>query len=333
MGFHLNFKNIFSISLGLSSVVSAAVIPRDSPSYYTRNLNTITSIYQYTIYPNQLPIVAQATQESIPQLANLFSPTVAGRIQDIGNFTDFRTSIEYFFGLAPTPRAPKNGAISAIDITQFSSGCPSVAASTVVFTISVWDDTTKSYGEVLTYLKQSGFWHFNDQGQVDYYDLNIPALGDFTGILQGVDFSSQLVQLLATKEVCAGAQAACTGANTQYYPNNGVSVNSILKSLGISLLNLSLIQQLDLGSLDLGGLNCFAQLTKKPFGDFNKLWSDSVVCRVVHLMLAVIDPVDHCPHVGPTGGMKCVNYGYEDRLFLSDAALFGDVHRFVCPAS
>ncbi|KAF3917661.1 hypothetical protein AA313_de0208111 [Arthrobotrys entomopaga] len=305
MGFKLNLKNIFSISIGLSSIVSAAVIPRSAPSYYARNLNTITSIYQFTVYPNQLPIIDQATQETIPQLSSLFSPTVAGRIQDVGNFTDFRTSIEYFFGLAPQPRAPLYAGFSSIDITQFSSDCPSVAASTVVFTISAWDPTQKTWGNVITYLKQSGFWHFNSQGQVDYYDLNIPALHDFTNILQGADLSNQLVQLLAVKEVCAGVQSACTGANTQYAPNQGLTIAKVLSSLGLNpLLNIGIVSQLNLGTLDAGGLNCFSQLSLKPFGDFDKIWSDSVVCRIVHLMLASIDPADHCPHVGPTGGMK-----------------------------
>ncbi|EPS38474.1 hypothetical protein H072_7764 [Dactylellina haptotyla CBS 200.50] len=313
----------------------AASIPRvrrGAPSYYTRNLQTIKSIYGFTIYPNQLPIIAQAGHPSIPEIDPFFSPTVSGRIQDIGNFTNFRTSIEYFFGLAPQPRTPTYGAISAIDITQFSSDCPSIAASTVVFTISVADPSRPDYGKFITYLKQSGFWHFDNQGRVDYYDLNIPALQDFTNVLVGGNWDDKTIQLIATKQICDGAQQVCTGANTQYKPNIGVNLATVIASLGLNpILDATMLSQLNLGSLNAGGLSCFAQLTKKPFGTFNKLWADNVACRIVHLMLAAVDPDEHCMHVGPTGGGKCVDWAYENRLF-ADAPLFGDKYRFICPA-
>lgn len=32
--------------------------------------------------------------------------------------------------------------------------------------------------------------------------------------------------------------------------------------------------------------------------------SDTVACRILHAVLAQVDPVEHCPHVGPTGGGK-----------------------------
>ncbi|KAK6500162.1 hypothetical protein TWF481_010514 [Arthrobotrys musiformis] len=303
------------------------------PACYTRNFNTIASIYNFTIYPNQLPIIAQATNSnlSIPQIANLFSPNVTGRVQDIGNFTDFRTSIEYFFGLAPVPRAPTYVAFSAFDLTQFSSDCPSVAASTVYFTTAVADPSRPDFGKVLTYLKQSGFWHFDEQGRVDYYDLWIPALQDFSSIINAVDYDQRIVQLLVAKQVCQGAQKVCTGANTQYKKSIETDLGAVIAGLKLDpLLNTSLISQLELTNLNDGELNCFAQLSKKPFGTFDKLWADSVACRTVHLILAEVDPGVHCPHVGPTGGGKCVDYPYNNRLF-DDIPLFGEKYRFRCP--
>lgn len=50
----------------------------------------------------------------------------------VGNFTDFTESIEYFFGLAPTPDT--NGgslAIHKAEVTEFTSGCPEIASSVV----------------------------------------------------------------------------------------------------------------------------------------------------------------------------------------------------------
>ncbi|KAF3927774.1 hypothetical protein ABW20_dc0100130 [Dactylellina cionopaga] len=323
------------ISIGLPFVSSAVIPPlqrRDS-DFYTRNFNTISSIYEFTVYPKQLPIIAKSTQATIPELAPLFSPSVAGRIQDVGNFTNFRTSIEYFFGLAPVPYSPQYVGFSSVEITQFASNCPSVASSTVVFTISGVDPSQPNYGQKLTVLKQTGFWHFDNQGRVDYYDLIIPGVQDFCNILNGADFSDQLVQLLATKQICAGAQQVCTGANTQYAPNPRVSIPSIINALGLNvILNAGMLAQLGLGTLSAGALNCFAQLSAKGFGTFDKLWDDTVTCRIVHLVLAKSDPEEHCVHVGPTGGGKCVVYPYEKRLF-DDVALFGDAHRFICPSS
>ncbi|KAF3318776.1 hypothetical protein TWF173_006793 [Orbilia oligospora] len=289
-------------------------------------------IYQFTVYPRQEAIIAQVTSDSIPELEPLFSPTVSGRIQEIGNFTNFRHSIEYFFGLAPRPQGSMYSAIVEAELTQFSSDHPSIAASTVNFKVALDNPSKPGFGapgtRTYTYLKQTGFWHFDEQGRVDYYDLYIPALNEFATILNGADFNSKLVQLLATKQICQGAQKLCKGKNTQYHPQIGLNIGGVLNALGLSpLLDLPLINQLGLGSLNLGELTCFAKLSAKSFGTFDKLWADTVTCRIVHLMLAEVDPDDHCEHVGPTGGGKCVEYPYYDRQF-KDNTLFGDTRRF-----
>ncbi|KAK6515826.1 hypothetical protein TWF281_004418 [Arthrobotrys megalospora] len=299
-------------------------------AYQTRNFNTINSIYNFTIYPNQVSIIEQVTSESIPELEHLFSPTVSGRIQEIGNFTNFRHSIEYFFGLAPRPQGSQYSAIVEAELVQFSSDCPSVAASTVYFKVALEKPVPgKTFKH--TYLKQTGFWHFDEDGRVDYYDLYIPGLHDFATILNGADFSSKLVQLIATKQICQGAQQLCTGANTQYKPNFGINLSGVLSALGLNpLLDAPLINQLGLGILNPGELTCMIKLGAKNFGTFDKLWADTVTCRIVHLMLAAVDPDDHCLHVGPTGGGKCVDYPYVDRLY-DDIPLFGERLRFRCP--
>ncbi|KAJ6256366.1 hypothetical protein Dda_8866 [Drechslerella dactyloides] len=314
------------------------IVKRGKPEYYTRNFNTISSIYKFTIFPNMQPIIAQAQNANIPEVAELFSPNVSGRIQDVGNFTNFRTSIEYFYGLAPQPRPGNPAAITAATIPQFVSGCPEVATSTVYFTISGADPHQSKFGEVITYLKQTGFWHFDSEGRVDYYDLYIPALGDFTTILNGADFNDPTVQTLARKQLCQGAQAFCTGANAQYKPNLGINLKKLLSQLGLNMLtDQKLISTLGLTSLNAGELTCMSRLLEKDFGIFDKLWSDTIVCRIVHLMLAQSDPEEHCPHVGFDGGMKCVEYPYEKRLFGDDDRLFGTtdqyphIDRFICP--
>jgi hypothetical protein len=117
-----------------------------------RNLGTIRSIYNLTIYPNQLPILGLGAAGVPP---GLFNQNATGRVDPVGNFTGFDDSIEYFFALAPVPQPPySTAAISHIAITEFSSACPDVAASVVYLFCNVEDPGSPDNGKQLTPLKQ-----------------------------------------------------------------------------------------------------------------------------------------------------------------------------------
>ncbi|PVH68257.1 hypothetical protein DL98DRAFT_441620, partial [Cadophora sp. DSE1049] len=63
---------------------------------------------------------------------------------------------------------------------------------------------------------------------------------------------------------------------------------------------------------------------------------DNIMCRSIHVVLTLRRTANvkqvHCPHVGPTGGMKCVNELYNEGYF-NDQALFGSPQgeTFICP--
>jgi hypothetical protein len=104
-------------------------LSRERKHWEQRNLDTITSIYNLTIYPNQLPVLNQGAAGVPP---GLFNKQATGRVDPVGNFTGFNDSIEYFFALAPVPQMSlASTAISRIQITEFSSACPDIAASVV----------------------------------------------------------------------------------------------------------------------------------------------------------------------------------------------------------
>lgn len=165
------------------------------------------------------------------------------------------------------------------------------------------------------------------------YDAWIPNLRPFNDLGQqanSANVSAAQTQAATIEFLCTEIQAECTGSNTQYTSNQ----------------------------------NCIDVLSAKPFGDWDEVWQDSVVCRELHILLARVDPlvslslalslssyqqpsqiIDenelklmgnekqvHCPHVGPTGGSKCVNEPYEQGYFFSDQALFGkpEGQNFVC---
>ena len=120
-------------------------------SFQQRNLNTITALYNRTVYPTNLEFIVNGSS-SVPK--GLFNANVSGRITPIGNFTGFQDSVEYFFALAPIPQPPLYYGFSKIQIVEFSSQCPSVAASVVYFTESVINPGAANDGQTIATLKQ-----------------------------------------------------------------------------------------------------------------------------------------------------------------------------------
>ena len=117
-----------------------------------RNFRTLSKIYNLTIYPNQLPILQHGAAGVPP---GLFNQNATGRVNPVGNFSGFQDSIEYFFALAPVPQAnPNSLAFSSIQLTEFSSACPDVAASVVIFSTSVVNPNSSDNGKPLPPLKQ-----------------------------------------------------------------------------------------------------------------------------------------------------------------------------------
>ncbi|KAK7447027.1 hypothetical protein VKT23_014240 [Stygiomarasmius scandens] len=282
----------------LSVVVFAQY--NNTTNYVQRNLHTIQSIYNLTVYPNNAPILLQGGSAVPP---GLFSQNARGRVTPVGNFTGFEDSIEYFFALAPTPQSnPAGVAIFEADVVEYTSGCANVAASVVYLKTGPVNATTGQLieGSKTTALKQVAFWRFDDQGAVLEYDAWIPNLQAWSSVALGIDYSNITIQqgALATA-LCPTLQDRCTGSNQQF--------NSTA--------------------------DCITELGQKPFGTFDEAWGDNIACRTIHLILTGHRPEVHCPHVGPFGGngpdnYKCVDIEYNE--YLNDALLFGSSEVFRC---
>jgi hypothetical protein len=120
--------------------------------YERRNFKTVMSIYNLTVYPNQLPILEQGAAGVPP---GLFNEDATGRVDPVGNFSGFDDSVEYFFALAPVPQmSALSVAITSIKITEFSSACPNVAASVVYLFCSVVNPSSSDNGKALAPLKE-----------------------------------------------------------------------------------------------------------------------------------------------------------------------------------
>ncbi|KAL0254840.1 hypothetical protein SLS55_009364 [Diplodia seriata] len=235
--------------------------------FAARNLRTIQAIYNLTlgldltqhtkIYPRNAPIIAQGGSAVPP---GLFAPEATGRITPLGNFTGFEDSIEYFFGLAPMPQtnAASLGLYEA-EVVSFTSGCPEVAASVVYLKGGAVNNVTGGLlpGSPTTTLKQIAFWKFDAQGLVQQYDAWIPNLQLWTRVANGIDYENRTVQQgTVAQALCPTIQRQCTGNDRVY-------------------------QSVD---------DCIGQLLAKPFGTFDEVWADNVVCRVIHVLLTAIRP-------------------------------------------
>ena len=92
------------------------------------------------------------------------------------------------------------------------------------------------------------------------YDAWIPNLALFNLISQApnsANLTSAETQAAAIQMLCREVQAECTGSNNQYSSTQ----------------------------------NCINVLSAKPFGNWDEVWMDSVVCRELHILLARVDPL------------------------------------------
>ncbi|KAL1838032.1 hypothetical protein VTJ49DRAFT_3126 [Mycothermus thermophilus] len=274
--------------ISLSTVPGVDARPtKKRPCHAERNFRTISSIYNLTVYPNQLPIFG-TNGLSIPP--GLFSKNVVGRVDPVGKFTDFENSIEYFFALSPLPQAnPIKAAITSYRITEFSSQCANVAASVVYLYCSVFNPGSPDHGRPLPPLKQVAFWRFDKTGAVIKYDAWIPNLNSWVEATTAAYVADPQFRAGSIQQICKTTMDRCHGPNAQW------------------------------SSFD----ECVEGLSNKRYGTYDEAWGDNVVCRTIHLVLTQVRPDVHCPHVGPTGGGKCVDVPYPDNYF-SDEALYGD---------
>ncbi|KAJ7290163.1 hypothetical protein C8J57DRAFT_1114131, partial [Mycena rebaudengoi] len=142
------------------------------------------------------------------------------------------------------------------------------------------------------------YWHFDDYGAVLKYDAWIPGLDRFAVFSRGFDPYSPAGANTTIHQICDAQAVTCTGDNTQYSSTE----------------------------------ECASVLQKKPLGRLDEAWGDNVECRSIHVILTKIRPEVHCPHVGPTGGGKCIDVEYND-VFFNDQFLFREPlgQPFNCP--
>ncbi|KAH6665455.1 hypothetical protein B0J14DRAFT_569058 [Halenospora varia] len=276
---------------------AAPFVPRaanaSDPDFRTRNYNTLYGIYDFASWPKSAAFIKDGVKAIPPGLLNV---NATGRISPVGNFTGIEQTGEYFFGLSPQAEAPFYIGWTDFQIHQFSSECPEVACSKVWGRTTIVKPNATNNGEYVSTLMQHACFRFDDEGAVLYYDATLPNLSKWFGKAYQNDFSDRKVQMGEIQLICDQVQSRCTGVNQQYKSNE----------------------------------ECIVQLGQKDFGNYDEVWGDNVVCRSIHSVLAGQAPDLHCPHVGPTGGGKCVDVDFND-VYFDDLELYGRTDAFQCP--
>ena len=145
----MSFHIVFTLFLLLATFGSCH--SQNVTNWQQRNYNTIKSIYNTTIYPNNEAFLKSGSS-ALP--AGLFNENATGRITPIGNFSGYEESVEYFFGLTPPVQAPLFDTWTKADIVSFSSSCPEIASSVVYGETTGVMPNASSFGKVVTTLKQ-----------------------------------------------------------------------------------------------------------------------------------------------------------------------------------
>ncbi|KAF7311159.1 Secreted protein [Mycena kentingensis (nom. inval.)] len=287
-----------AMHLGLHLLILPALAFASIPDWYSRNKNTVQTIYNLTIYPANAAIILGGADAVPPGLFNANASGRAGLPR--------RRLCRVPAPLAPLPATtPATGPIIvSATLTEFTSGCAEVAASTVHLRIhTIPANGSIPDAQFLTTIKQTAFWHFDDAGAVLHYDAFIPNLdlmasisrGFGDNVDEGVGFYSAAGKQATIGAICGAQAQLCVDGNQVY-----ADVDA-----------------------------CVGVLTAKPYGRWDETWGDNVVCRGIHVILAAIRPEVHCAHVGPTGGGKCVETHYNINYF-NDVELFGGERAFSC---
>lgn len=139
------------------SILAAAVAigscdaTSQNTNWQQRNYNTISTLYNTTIYPNNQPFIAKGLT-ALPK--GLFNVNATGRISPVGNFSGIDDTVEYFFGLTPPVQPPLYDTWTKAQIVSFSSGCPEVASSVVYGETTGVNPNASTFGQKVSTVKQ-----------------------------------------------------------------------------------------------------------------------------------------------------------------------------------
>jgi hypothetical protein len=233
----------------------------------------VAAVYDLLVYPFSGQIIT-AYMAGLPSAGStLFSNISDGRVDPAGEFHNYSGFVEYFWGAAYyNPRV-----VSVDKIALLCEQNKVTVRVNMLFNLYSYTDPTQV--QFVYNLTQSGIFRFGDDDLINGTELIIHNLG------KSADATTppleQLIPLICS--VYFNQYNPCT-------PQDHISRN-------------------DPNGYYSDFNDCVTFLSTKEEGSWDDLRSDTLLCRLYHAALAAIDHF-HCPHVGRSGGLKCVNTPY-----------------------
>lgn len=207
------------------------------------------------------------------QLPAAWGSTVSGDTQPNGSYNTTLGVIEYFYGLSgPLDPNPQNS-LDRPRITDIEFIWMACNPDSRIVAAEVFMTFLDGRGNLVTKLDLIFTHRYTKKTrQICGYSMTSKRQG-----LLLPSPTSPVAQAGVMQGICGGITAVCVGPNLQFASFQA----------------------------------CVDFMQTIPFGDTDNLDQNSVQCRGLHLSLAIVDPDVHCPHVGPTGGGKCIPHGPE----------------------
>ena len=324
---------LLGLGLWLASVLVNGQHGRRRPrDWAARNRATIERIYDLTVYPNQLPII-QGGAAAVPE--RLFADGTRGRITPVGEFEDLEGTVEYFWGLAPVPQGPNGTIFSRSEVVSFQSQCPEVASSVVYLYTSRYDAETGEPGEEISILKQVRMRPSGPVGQAwdgasavtrstdCVLEVRRPRRRsllrridpDAPAVVHHHDRSGPVAAWVRRRYRRAGVRPDAIALHGQQHAvrqPRGLHTDALAEAHWRLQRGLERHCRVPDHS-SLAGSDPTRGTRFAPVDSLDDGIADPgpvVLCQI------------HCPHVGPTGGGKCVDKPYLDKYF-DDERLFG----------
>jgi len=265
-----------SVTSSITPTISITPSPSPCSGYQTVQQCKVAQVY------NNLLVATEILSGAL-SVADLFSPTVVGRVDPVGTFDSYKLLTEYFYALAANPQTYITE-VTFIDL--FGEGAEVYVRVNVLFEPTQYFVST---GQPFN-ISQKGRYVFNSDNLIETVDVTIPYLGKHAN----PEFNRPVYTLQQTELIAEVCAALVVGI-----PQFGVGPYCP--------------EQYDPTGYYTSEADCIDFMTNNiTYGTWDDAQANSFVCRQLHSLLTAYDPVTHCPHCGKTGGGKCVDWDYEE---------------------
>jgi len=291
----LSFDSVFAVGPEEAGCADAIEVPCQSanPEVLAFRKQQINQLYNELIYPGPREVLKDPSNAD-----HIFQTgSIKGRVTPVGKFTDFTGVVEYFYALAMNPTSH----VTSISVKTLLADQDMVHVTVDLGFCSVGQDCSRQTDaeKKKALLTEIGIFQFNKQNKVIFFDLIIPNLGASADIPDGkkLEREKQIAGICAFLTIGhvdpITEQEVKGGTCTSYFDSQDDFGKGFLAVPNAPFLN------------------CMTFMHSIPFGSYNRANSNTFTCRSLHALLSPLRPDVHCPHVGFTGGGKCVDFPYE----------------------